>query len=145
MVRPLLLVFLLLFSTPARADPAIVAAFQRAIAAFDRAEPALGAEAFGVNVKTYREALSRRQFSSDFWGGAVQLDVVRRDTPDGSCSRYAAFVRSPPENGVLGLIICPEFLTPGTEALRALTILHEMVHVVAGPDECRAMAFAARV
>ena len=31
------------------------------------------------------------------------------------------------------------------DALRTLTILHELVHVVAGPNECRAMAFAARI
>jgi hypothetical protein len=45
----------------------------------------------------------------------------------------------------VSLVICPQFSAEGSNSLRALTILHEMVHVVAGPNECRAMAFAARI
>ena len=43
------------------------------------------------------------------------------------------------------LVLCPQFFSDGADALRVLTVLHEMVHAVAGPDECQAMAFAARV
>jgi hypothetical protein len=63
----------------------------------------------------------------------------------GSCQRFAAYVRLPPEDGKVELVFCPQFVNEGTPALRRLTILHEMVHVVAGPDECRAMAFAAHI
>jgi hypothetical protein len=46
---------------------------------------------------------------------------------------------------VVRLTLCPQFSEEGSRELRRLTVLHEMVHVVAGPDECRAMAFAARI
>ena len=49
------------------------------------------------------------------------------------------------QNAVVPLVVCPRFFTPGADELRELTILHEMVHVVAGTNECQAMAFAARV
>jgi hypothetical protein len=145
MLRLALAALLLLLSGPVRADPAVEGAFDAAIAAFERALPRLPASLMGVDVAAYRDALTLRRFASAHWGGVVTLEVELRAEAGGSCRRYAAFVRIPPENGRARLVICPEFLTPGTEALRALTILHELVHVVAGPDECRAMAFAARV
>ncbi len=145
MFRFLCLMSVLLLTTPVLASSAIDAAFKNAIAAFERAAPQLGVESAGVDVAAYGNALRSRSFDSGFWGGSIRLDVVKRDTDEGSCSRFAAYVRIPPENGVIRLVICPEFVDQGNDGLRALTILHEMVHVVAGPDECRAMAFAARV
>lgn len=120
-------------------------AVDAAIATFEAARPALAEVAMGVDVAAYRDALTLQQFQSSHWGGGVTLDLAIRDTADGSCSRFAAFVRIPPENGVVRLVFCPQFFSTGAEALRELTVLHEMVHVVAGPDECQAMAFAARV
>src|SRR5690606_24110768 len=79
------------------------------------------------------------------WGGEMKLDIAVRSAAEGDCARYAAYVRMPPENGTITLVICPQFTGTGTRELRALTILHELVHVVAGPDECRAMSFAAAV
>lgn len=145
MRRALALIFILLLSGPALADPAIEAAFKRARQAFERALPDLGTEMFGVDIRAYGRALLLLPFRSPLWEGEARLDVVRRDSAEGSCGSYAAFVRIPPEAGRISLTLCPEFFTPGTEALRALTILHEVVHVVAGPDECRAMALAARI
>lgn len=141
----LALLILALFSlSPARADVAD-AAFVRAIDQFERAVPHLPAELFGVDVAAYRDALTFRNFSSRHWGGTIRLKIDNRGEATGSCSRYAAFVRLPPENGVLTLVLCPQFSTGGADALRTLTVLHELVHVVAGPDECRAMAFAAHI
>lgn len=145
MLRFLRFISVLLLTAPALAATAVDTAFKNAIAAFERAAPQLGSESFGVDVAAYRNALRNRRFDSGFWGSAIRLDVVKGDTDEGSCSRFAAYVRIPPENGVIRLVICPEFIDRGNEGLRALTILHEMVHVVAGPDECRAMAFAAQV
>ena len=75
----------------------------------------------------------------------MDLAVEIRPEASGSCSRFAAFVVTPPKGGTIPLVLCPKFFTAGADALRELTILHEMVHVVAGTDECQAMAFAARI
>jgi hypothetical protein len=129
---------------PARAD-VVDSAFSNAIDQFERAMPRLPDTLFGVDVPAYRDALTLRRFSSPHWGSTVELRVVRDGRGEQSCTRYAAFVRLPPSNGKLTLVLCPQFDTKGADALRTLTVLHEMVHVVAGKDECRAMAFAARI
>ena len=132
------------FSNSVRADP-IDIAFSDAIALFERAAPALGAAPHGVELAAFRDALSLGRFNSTHWGGTVLLDLRVETKVAGGCRDYAAFVRLPPREGRISLVICPEFATAGTPELRRLTILHEMVHVVAGADECRAMAFAAAV
>lgn len=139
-----LLIVLLSALSPARADT-VEAAFDRAIAQFEAARPSLPAELFGVDVDAYRAALIFRKFSSSYWGDTVRLFIENGSEAENSCSRFAAFVRLPPSDGQVSLVLCPQFLTPGADALRTLTILHELVHVVAGPNECRAMAFAASV
>ena len=140
----LLLIFLLSAASPARAD-IVDAAFDRAIGQFETARPGLPAELFGVDVAAYRAALTFREFTSRHWGDRVIMRVENGSASDNSCSRFAAFVRLPPSKGRVSLVLCPQFFTPGADALRTLTILHELVHVVAGPDECRAMAFAAHI
>ena len=120
-------------------------AFDAAIATFEAALPGLASSEMGVDVAAYRDALTLQQFSSSHWGDAIRLETEIRAEATGSCGRFAAFVRIPPENGTVRLVFCPQFFAEGADELRALTVLHEMVHVVAGPDECRAMAFAARV
>src|SRR5690606_40209646 len=100
---------------------------------------------FLLDLGEYEAALTRQRFHSSHWGADITVKFVTRDQATGSCGRYAAFVRLPPENGVISLVFCPQFFQSGTDDLRRLTILHELVHVVAGPDECRAMAFAAAV
>lgn len=135
-----------LLAAPAMAtDAPVERALGEAIAAFDMAAPRLGREVLGVDVAAYGDALRQRRFRSAYWGGTVNLDIVTARSGDASCQSFAAYVSLPPRDGRITLAICPVFSTPGTEALRRLTMLHEMVHVVAGPDECRAMAFAARV
>lgn len=142
----LALVLLALFAPPAAGAEALVdRALNAALAAFQTAKPHLGRELFGVDVAAYSDALALGRFRSGHWGGTVAVDLVSGDAKEAGCGRYAAFVRLPPRDGVIALVLCPEFSTPGADALRRLTILHEMVHVVAGPDECRAMAFAARI
>ncbi|UYN99011.1 MAG: hypothetical protein KIT02_13905 [Devosia sp.] len=134
----------LLLTAQVRAD-AVTDAFDGAIAAFERARPSLAQPESGVDLSAYRDALTLRRFASNHWGGTVLLAVVNQTTANGECGRFAAFVRMPPDNGSISLVLCPQFSSAGTDGLRVLTILHELVHVVAGPDECRAMAFAARI
>lgn len=138
---------LLCLVAPARADDAALLerAQTRATATLEAAFPRLEAVEFGVDVAAYRDALTLGRFQSSVWGGTVTVGTAIRDGATGSCNRYAAFVRIPPENGAVSLVLCPQFFTEGADALRELTILHEMVHVVAGSDECQAMAFAAAV
>ena len=139
----LVVLFLAISLAPARAD-VVDTAFDRAIAQFESALPRLPASLFGVDIAAYRDALTLRHFSSPHWGMPLRLEVIEAGT-EPACRRFAAFVRLPPQNGSVTLVLCPQFSTEGADALRRLTILHEMVHVVAGPDECRAMAFAAKV
>ena len=145
--RILAVIALCCLASTARADDQALLdkALATALAQAEQALPDLAASAFGVDVAAYHAALRQRPFLSSVWGGEIQIALQIRTEPTGSCSRYAAFVRMPPEAGVLPLVLCPQFFTPGADALRVLTILHEMVHVVAGRDECQAMAFAARV
>jgi hypothetical protein len=143
----LALLLIALLAGPAMADDRAMLdeAFDAAIATFEAARPALAEFELGVDVAAYRDALTLQQFQSGHWGGRVTLDPDIRDSAEGSCSRFAAFVRIPPDNGVVRLVFCPQFFSTGADDLRRLTVLHEMVHVVAGPDECQAMAFAARI
>ena len=129
---------------PAQAD-AISSALNDAIAAFNAARAGLPAELAGVDVAAYGDALTTGRFSSRHWGGEVALDLYESADAGGACARFAAYVRLPPQDGAVRLTLCPQFSAEGTPELRRLTVLHEMVHAVAGPDECRAMAFAARV
>ena len=143
---PILLV-LLASAAPIQAQEGAVrdAALDRAIATFETALPGLSGTEWGVDVAAYRDALTLQQFRSAHWGGTVRLDFVIRAEASGPCGRFAAFTRIPPENGAVQLVLCPQFFTRGADALRELTVLHEVVHAVAGAGECRAMAFAARV
>lgn len=120
-------------------------ALDTAIATFEAARPHLVPGEMGVDVAAYRDALTLQRFASAHWGGTVTVDIAIRETRTDSCTRFAAFIRIPPENGTVRLVLCPQFFSDGADDLRVLTLLHEMVHAVAGPDECRAMAFAARV
>jgi len=141
----LVLILFVFGSLSARAETAQTA-FTEAVDLFEAALPSLPAEVVGVDLSTYRDAITLRQFRSAYWGGTVSLRVAEAgETSEGSCKNFAAFVRLPPQQGKLVLTLCPQFSTPGADALRRLTIIHEMVHVVAGPDECRAMAFAATI
>ena len=128
------------------ADAALLEqALAAAQATFARAMPQLEPLPLGVDTIAYGAALRGRAFQSAQWDGPVALVTEIRRAATGSCSRFAAFVVTPPENGAIRLVLCPQFFTPGRDDLRELTLLHELVHVVAGPDECRAMGFAALV
>lgn len=140
------LIFVLLASPALGQQQAMLdQALDTAIATFEAARPHLDQSKIGVDTAAYRDALTFRRFASTHWGGTVTVDIAIRETRTGSCTRFAAFIRIPPENGTVRLVLCPQFFSDGAEDLRVLTLLHEMVHAVAGPDECRAMAFAARV
>ncbi|SMQ85731.1 hypothetical protein SAMN06295905_3021 [Devosia lucknowensis] len=143
---PLVFALSALFVLPqaAQADP-VTTALNDAVAAFAKARPQMGREAFGVDVAAYGDALTAGRFASAYWGGEIALDLHQSRDAGGSCGRFAAYVQLPPQDGTIRMVVCPQFSADGTAALRRLTVLHEMVHVVAGPDECRAMAFAARV
>lgn len=123
----------LLAADPAWAQSDLLArAISDARDAFAAARPALGTRYAGVDVEAFAQALS---------GG---VDYVLADASNPDCGRFAAYV-VPVDGGGLTVFICPRFFMPGAEALRRLTILHELVHAVADADECRAMAFAGAV
>lgn len=145
--RLVLILLLMCLVIPAQArDQALLdRALDSARAQFARALPQLEATAFGVDVAAYAKALALQAFTSGAWDGTVQVALTIRAEATGPCTDFAAFVRMPPEDGVVPLVLCPQFFAPGADKLRALTILHEMVHVVAGRDECQAMAFAAHI
>lgn len=145
MMRVLGFLVLLLASPAALAQDAADRAFAAAADAFETALPSLERELYGVDLAAYRDGLTLRRFSSAHWGGTVRLAVTSPSSANGDCGRFAAYVTIPPQEGVVRLALCPQFYQEGTDGLRRLTVLHEMVHVVAGPDECRAMAFAARI
>ena len=119
-------------------------AIASATASFERAAGHLGSQSFGVDISAYRDALVRKSFAAM---DHRQQSVVLVIAPGGQaeCARFAAFVRPEPQNNRVNFYFCPQFFEPGADRLRELTVLHEMVHVVAGPDECRAMAFAAEI
>ncbi|MBU1304829.1 MAG: hypothetical protein KKF33_04825 [Alphaproteobacteria bacterium] len=120
-------------------------ALAQAQAQFAKAAPDLDGNRFGVDLAAYGEAMALAPISNSVWNEAVVVKPAIRATASGSCQRYAAFVILPPEEGVVSLVLCPQFFSPGADGLRRLTILHEMVHAVAGRDECQAMALAAAV
>ena len=120
-------------------------AVEAALNTFETAWPRIGSADFGVDGTAYRDALGLHQFQSGHWGGTVRVDLAIADQASGPCSRFAAYTRMPPDSGTIRLIFCPQFFADGADTLRELTILHEMVHVVAGGDECQAMAYAARI
>lgn len=136
---------ILLVSAPQSRADAINNAFNDAIALFERAAPRLSSVHQGVDIGAFRDALTLGQFSSGYWGRDITLSITEQTSANGSCANYAAFVRIPPQEGHIEMTFCPEFSTHGTPTLRRLTVLHEMVHVVAGADECGAMAFASAV
>ncbi|KKB07996.1 hypothetical protein [Devosia chinhatensis] len=145
LLKPVLLAaFALLTINVAQAQP-VAQARADALDAYARAAPQLGAQTMGVDTRAYADALQYGRFVSGHWGGEIALDIAEAQDKSGACARFAAYVRIPPENGRVRLVLCPQFSSTGADALRRLTMLHEMVHVVAGPDECRAMAFAALV
>lgn len=144
-VRMLFVCLLLLPAAAQAQQSSLDAAITSAVATFEAARSRLDPGAFGVDGAAYRDALSLQRFQSARWGGAVQVQMSISQDSGGSCGRFAAYTRFPPENGSIRLVLCPQFFTRGADALRELTILHEMVHVVAGGDECQAMAFAASV
>ncbi|MBK1795205.1 hypothetical protein JHL21_11920 [Devosia sp. WQ 349] len=145
-MRLWLLVLFALFScvVPTQADP-IGRSLDDAKAYFRSAAPALNGAAFDIDLRAYSDALEHRRFTSPYWGKTVELIIFDQPDTSGLCGKFAAFVTTPPRNGTITLTLCPQFSRQGSDGLRTLTILHELVHVVAGPDECRAMAFAAQV
>jgi hypothetical protein len=145
MLRLVFLLLALLTLPAASAETLVRRALDDAFSAFRAAAPHLGSIAFGVDVAAYGDALRQRRFNSAHWDGVIVLDITTGSEADAACKSFAAYVTLPPREGRIALVTCPQFRSSGTDPLRRLTILHEMVHVVAGPDECRAMAFAARV
>ncbi len=145
MLRVLICLLASITASSAHAEVLVNSALDDAIAVFEKAAPRLGRQTFDVDVRAYHEALTQARFVSGYWGEAINVSIVSAKASDPGCNSFAAYVSLPPRDGVVTLALCPQFQSPGADSLRRLTILHEMVHVVAGPDECRAMAFAARL
>lgn len=137
----------LLLAAPgqARERDGLDQALRAATATFARAKPQLGAVTAGVETQAYGDALAGRRFHSQFWGADLAVSFVMAGAEQKRCDRFAAFAIPAVERGVVEIFLCPQFFSDGTDALRQTTILHEMVHAVAGPDECRAMAYTAQL
>jgi hypothetical protein len=131
--------------TQAQQDAAIAEALRGAVQTFERALPQLDAVTMGVPVDQYHDALTRMRFASSQWNAELAVHLVSNESEQGLCAHFAAYVTPAIEQSAVSLVICPQFDAPGAGALRQTTILHEMVHVVAGTDECQAMAFTAHV
>ncbi|GLQ10134.1 hypothetical protein GCM10007913_20660 [Devosia yakushimensis] len=99
----------------------------------------------GVDNAAYADALKARRFHSARTGNVRDVIFVIEDSEKGSCAKFAAYVAGVSNSEAAHLFICPQFFTPGADLLRETTILHEMVHVVAGTDECQAMAYTAQI
>src|SRR5690606_11325915 len=125
-----------LFATPVAADE-LTKALNRAIALFDAAEPRLG-DVFGVESARFRDGLVMGQFRRG--GETIALYYEEKADPAAHCGRFAAYTMLPPRDGVVRLVVCPRFFSPGADELRTLTVLHELVHAVTDSNECRAMA-----
>lgn len=109
-----------------------------------QASDRLGAKEFGVDTAAYLEALERRVFTRPD-GHSVPVRFVIETSASGSCQKFAAYVVPVANDPGKYVFLCPQFFTPGADRLRETTLLHELVHVVAGRDECQAMAFTARL
>ena len=138
---------LALMSAPvqAQSDDLIDDALQSAARTFERAAGQLDAVSMGISKADYGDALTKGRFASSQWDATLDVRVARNDSERGLCAGFAAYVTPAIEQGAVVLTICPQFFSPGADALRETTVLHEMVHVVAGPDECRAMAYTAQI
>jgi len=140
LLRHLLAVVLVCLGTAqVAAEPALDNALRAAREVFNRAAPALSGTIMGVDTASYAAALLRQQTPD----GALQFVIETNE--NGSCRKFAAYVGRVDGTADTFLFLCPQFFMPGADALRVTTILHELVHVVAGPDECRAMAYAAHL
>ncbi|KKB77282.1 hypothetical protein VW29_18075 [Devosia limi DSM 17137] len=120
-------------------------ALNGAVHTFEQAMGTLEAAAIGVDIPAYSDALKRHRFYSSRWDMELDVNFAIRSAEDQRCERFAAYVMPAIDSGAVNVMLCPKFFSAGADALRETTILHEMVHVVAGTDECQAMAFTAQV
>jgi hypothetical protein len=136
-----------MFALPAQAQQSTLLdkAIADATLTFERALPQLGTTTLGVDTSAYRDALKARRFHSARTGNARDVIFVIEDSNKGSCAKFAAYVAPVANSEAAHMFLCPQFFTPGADLLRETTILHEMVHVVTGTDECQAMAYTAQV
>lgn len=136
-----------LFALPVQAQQAdlLDQAIADATRTFEHALPQLGATMMGVDTKAYGDALKARRFHSARTGSARDVIFVIEDSEKGSCAKFAAYVAGVANSDAAHMFLCPQFFTPGADLLRETTILHEMVHVVTGTDECQAMAYTAQI
>lgn len=109
-----------------------------------KASAQLGRTEFGVDTAAYLRAVQQRVFVQPD-GQIVPIHFVIEGKASGSCQKFAAYVVPVANDPGKYVFICPQFFTPGADRLRETTLLHELVHVVAGRDECQAMALTARV
>ena len=146
-LAPALMAGLALLTAPVLAQDydLVDEALRSAVRTFQQAADRLDAVSMGVSKAEYGDALARGRFSSSLLGATLDVRVARNDSEHGLCAGFAAYVTPAIEQGAVVLTVCPRFFLPGADALRETTVLHEMVHVVAGPDECRAMAYTAQI
>lgn len=120
-------------------EPMLDAALRSARDILADATPQLAASTMGVDAAAYSAALIDKRAPNG------RLQFVIQERGNGSCSKFAAYVGRVEGSNDTFLFLCPQFFSPGADRLRVTTLLHEVVHVVAGPDECRAMAYTAHL
>ncbi|MEO5806990.1 hypothetical protein [Devosia sp.] len=131
-----------IMASPAQAQQSVLdRALADAARTLARAMPKLNAVELGIPMASYKKALTRRLVRFNGATANAPISFVFAREGEGSCDRFVAYVRGPGA----AMYLCPKFFSRGADAQRETTILHEMVHIVAGPDECLAMAFTARV
>ncbi|UXN73289.1 M35 family metallopeptidase [Devosia sp. A8/3-2] len=147
LMRLLAVLVVAIFAVPVQAQQAdlLDRAIADAIGTFELALPQLGATMMGVDTSAYGDALKARRFHSARTGSAQDVIFVIEDSAKGSCAKFAAYVAGVANSEAAHMFLCPQFFMPGADLLRETTILHEMVHVVTGTDECQAMAYTAQV
>jgi len=136
-----------LWSAPAQAQQQrlLDEALAGATRTFERAMRDLGAATAGVDMAAYGAALKQHRFYSSQWNMELDVNFAIKSAEDRRCDSFAAYVIPAIDRGAVDVVLCPKFFSAGADGLRETTILHEMVHVVAGTDECRAMAFTAQL
>jgi hypothetical protein len=147
LIRLLCALFLAMLALPAQAqqNALLDKAIAGATRTFERALPQMGAITMGVDNSAYADALKARRFSLRPHRQCTRRHLRDRGQQQRLMRQIRRLCRPVANSDAAHLFVCPQFFTPGADLLRETTILHEMVHVVNGTDECQAMAYTAHV
>lgn len=98
---------------------------------------------WNIDPELYSAALNERSFYAPHWGLKVNVDYIIETERAGTCNGSYAYVShtdTVPGEMSATVHICPYFFE-ADPYVKLETVLHELVHVVTGVGECRAMAY----